>query len=417
MNILWITNIALPDACKKLDLPTPVYGGWMHNLSKDLAASGQIHLAIATVYNCEKLIKVEHGNISHYLIPSKSKPSDYKQEWQEIIDELQPQLVHIHGTEYSYGMSLMNSFPNLKYFVSIQGMPSAIYRYFFSSINYKDILFNITFRDLIRHNTLLQWQSDFFKQGLIEREYIRKVSGVIGRTDWDYAHVKAIAPQTQYYFCNESLRDEFYDSSTKWSLANCRRHSIFLSQAAYPIKGLHQVIKAIALLKKIYPNLLVQIAGHNITNTTTWKDRLKLTGYGKYIKKIIKQYQLENNIVFLGALSAAEMKKYYLSSHIFICPSSIENSPNSLGEAQILGTPCIASYVGGIPNMVTHNHDGLLYRFEEVEMLAQLIQQIFENDTLADTLSKKGIDTASVRHDRLKNLKALLDIYTTVIKN
>lgn len=416
MNILWISNIVLPDACKTLGLPYSVYGGWMHSLSKDLATSGQIKLAVATIYNCEELIKFEHDNISYYFIPLKSKSSNYQQEWQQIIEEFQPQLIHIHGTEYKYGMSLIDSYPNLNYVVSIQGMTSVYHRYFLHGMSYKNILLNITLRDLIKKNTLLQYRYDFFKQGAIEKEYIKKTSGVIGRTDWDYAHTKAISPQTPYYFCNESLRDEFYES-TKWSLANCSRHSIFLSQAAYPIKGLHQVIKAAALLKTMYPDLLIQIAGHNITNTTTWKDRLKLTGYGKYIKTLIKKYQLESNITFLGALSADKMKKYYLSSHIFICPSSIENSPNSLGEAQILGTPCIASYVGGIPNMVTHDHDGLLYRFEEIEMLAQLIQQIFEHDSLTDKLSKNSIVTASARHDRLKNLKTLLDIYTTAVKN
>lgn len=64
------------------------------------------------------------------------------------------------------------------------------------------------------------------------------------------------------------------------------------------------------------------------------------------------------------------MKQEYLNANVFICPSSLENSPNSLGEAQILGTPCLASYVGGIPDMMFGN-EGYLYRFEEIEMLAE----------------------------------------------
>ena len=54
-------------------------------------------------------------------------------------------------------------------------------------------------------------------------------------------------------------------------------------------------------------------------------------------------------------------------------PSSIENSPNSLGEAQLLGVPCIASDVGGVTDMIPNKECGIIYRFEEVELLAKHI--------------------------------------------
>lgn len=47
------------------------------------------------------------------------------------------------------------------------------------------------------------------------------------------------------------------------------------------------------------------------------------------------------------------MIEQYLKAHIFVCPSSVENSPNSLGEAQLLGVPCIGSIAGGIPSMLS----------------------------------------------------------------
>ena len=86
---------------------------------------------------------------------------------------------------------------------------------------------------------------------------------------------------------------------------------------------------------------------------------------------------------FTGSLREDQMIAEYLNAHLFICPSSIENSPNSLGEAQLLGVPVIASYVGGVPDMVTHGETGLLYRFEEVEMLAEGIRNLFMNMALA----------------------------------
>ena len=102
------------------------------------------------------------------------------------------------------------------------------------------------------------------------------------------------------------------------------------------------------------------------------------------------------------------MKEEYLRCNVFVCPSSIENSPNSLAEAQILGVPCIASYVGGVPDFMQGNEQNM-YRFEEIEMLAYKVVDIFK--------SKENIDMTSMqkhavaRHNQENNLLQLLEVY------
>ena len=237
---------------------------------------------------------------------------------------------------------------------------------------------------------------------------------IIGRTQWDYDHVNTINPKINYHFCNESLRDEFY-SSNKWQINTKKKHTLFLSQASYPIKGLHQVLHAVNLLRDQMPNIQIRVAGDDITRTDSITDKLRLNGYGKYIKRLIKKYNLYANIKFLGFLNEEAMAQEYLNCHVFVCPSSIENSPNSLGEAQILGVPSIASYVGGVPDMINHGENGLLYRFEEIEMLAQRIKELFKNDQLALKLSKGGVSSATKRHHRVSNLEQTLSIYKKII--
>ena len=102
----------------------------------------------------------------------------------------------------------------------------------------------------------------------------------------------------------------------------------------------------------------------------------------------------------------------YLSANVFICPSSIENSPNSLGEAQLLGVPCIASYVGGIPDMIPNKQCGSVYRFDEVVMLAAEICAIFKQ---RDWDNSSMQEIARKRHDAQVNCNQMIGIYRTII--
>jgi glycosyltransferase involved in cell wall biosynthesis len=134
------------------------------------------------------------------------------------------------------------------------------------------------------------------------------------------------------------------------------------------------------------------------------------------LEKLIEQVQVsKDKLIFLGILNENQMAEQYASSHVFLCPSAIENSSNSVGEAQLVGTPCVASYVGGTMDMIDDGQTGLLYRFEEVSLLAKQICRIFENDDLAISLSKKAQEVASVRHDKIINASQLNSIYKQIM--
>ena len=182
-----------------------------------------------------------------------------------------------------------------------------------------------------------------------------------------------------------------------------------MSQASYPLKGLHQVLKAMPLILQHYPDAQIRVAGTDITKSATIVEKLRLSGYGKYIKSLIRKYALEGKITFTGSLNGKQMKQEYLRANVFICPSAIENSPNSLGEAQMLGTPCVASYVGGIPDMMKGNEDSL-YRFEEIEMLAEKVCSVFADYSF----SKNMQEDARKRHNAQENANRLFEIYLEI---
>ena len=296
--------------------------------------------------------------------------------------------------------------------ISIQGLVSIYAKHIYANLPFNAI-YGFTLRNLLRKDSVYLHKKTFVLRGKNEIKSLQKTKHIIGRTTWDKACSSQINPEAKYHFCNETLREEFYKH--QWEVNNCEKHSIFLSQGQYPIKGLHYMLEAMPLILKKFPNAKVYISGKDITKSDTFKDKLLMTYYGKYIKKMIIRMDLERNIVFTGPLDEEKMCHRYLKSHVFVCPSSIENSPNSLGEAMVLGVPCVASDVGGVSDMLKHKEEGFVYQTDAPYMLAHYVCEIFENEDLAMKFSKNARIHALKTHDPLTNTAQLIKIYKNIL--
>ena len=419
MKILWLINIPLPEASQLMgEKPSP-FGGWLINASKDLANNEDVELSIAFPSNkANKFRELKGEKINYYpFIPVKendNKVIENNESFETLLNNLKPDIVHIYGTEIAHTLSMVNTCNkiNIKTVISVQGLVSIIEKHMYSNLPIYAIYGN-TFRNIIRKDNVRGLKKLFRNRGKNEIEAIKRTNHIIGRTTWDKACSNQINPQANYHFCNETLREEFYKH--QWDVNDCEKHSIFLSQGQYPIKGLHYMLEAIPLILKRFPKAKVYISGKDITKSDSIKDKLLMTYYGKYIKKMIKKLNLERNVVFTGQLDEKKMCQRYLKSHVFVCPSSIENSPNSLGEAMILGVPSVASYVGGIPDMLKDKEEGFLYQHDAPYMLAQYVCEIFENQDLALKFSKNARERALKTHDRDENTRRLIEIYNEIV--
>ena len=411
MKILWITNSPFPEAFEELNIQGPVNEGWIHSSATSLLSINEnLFLSVVSFYKGNVIKRIAKNGIVHFLIPQNGVNKDHIDDFKLIYYQLLPDVVHFHGTEYPNVLSFLKICNMEKVVISIQGLVSVIEKFYFGGISHIKLLSKITLRDISRIDTLFSQKWNMRQRGVFERSVIMQVKYVIGRTNWDRSHIWAINPSINYFSCNETLRPSFYKN--QWTLKNCERHRIFLSQAHYPLKGLHKMIEAMPLILRSYPDTVVYVAGNNFFTNRG----LRLHGFGNFINSMIRKNNLTKNIIFTGVLSEEEMCSQYLKSHVFISPSAIENSPNSVGEAQLVGTPCVASYVGGTSDMVIHEKTGLLYRYEETEMLAYLICRLFSDDNLANSLSESGKMEASVRHNASINATQLLNIYTQIVE-
>lgn len=410
MRLLWITNMMLPPLCEYLKLPIPPVGGWMYSSLKAFTnAYINNHIAVATVWDGNEMLEFEIDGIIYYLLPlhGKSRTSYNKfleLYWLKIKESFKPDITHIHGTEYPHGLSYVRACGAENVIVSIQGMISCIAKYYTAQIQIRDLVKCITIRDSIKGG-ILRDKKKFKKRGKYEIELLSKISHVIGRTEWDKIHSWAINPRAKYYHVGETLRDSFYNY--KWKYETCIPYSIFVSQGSYPIKGLHKLLEALPIVLREFPDTKVYVAGTDIQNRPWYK----LSSYGNYIKRIIKKYNLENIVTYTGSLNEEQMCKQYLRSNLFVCCSVIENSPNSLGEAQVLGMPHLATFAGGIPEIVNYNKD-VLYRFEESAILADKICNVFSKK---EKIVSMKFDNSM--YDKGINLKYLASAYKNILKS
>ena len=411
MKVLWITNVALPDVCKDLNVRVSPFGGWLTGYLNEILNNVT---CLVSVFPFSKTVKGSSGSITYYGFKLKGNKKELLNYFSDIIDKEKPDVIHIFGTEYTHSNLMMKAAKERGMLrntvVSIQGLVSVIANHYFAYLPRK-VIYGFTFKEVLKRNNVKLSAEKFKEQGILEVETLKEVKNVIGRTDWDEACVKQINPNINYYFCNESLRESFYDK--EWNLENCEKHSVFVSQASYPIKGFHLMLEGFKEIVKKYPDAKLYTTGKNPL-TIKGMDKLKQSLYSKYLGKLIKKYKLENNVEFLGFLSEEKMAERFLKSNVFVSPSSIENSPNSVGEAMLLGVPTVSSDVGGVKNMLTHGKDGFIYPADEPYMIEYYVSKIFESSDLAKEISKSAKEHAEYTHNRFLNGKTLMEIYNNI---
>lgn len=420
MRILIVCNVLIPEIAILEGKEGSVYGGWISGVIEGLRRESDMEIGICYPES-EGGTKGYKNNLWYYSFSCSSwnqikirDDDDLVEEFKIIISDFEPDILHVFGTEYVHSYAAVKAFHNPdKTVVNIQGLVSVYARHYVNGIPEK-ILKGNTIGDFIFRRNIYKEQRVFQRKGITEKNIITNCNHVIGRTEWDRACTFFMNPDIQYHFCGETLRSTFYKNDV-WNYMNCEKHSVFISQASYPVKGFHFALEAFSAVKKIYPDLKIYVAGQ-----PRMRGNRNLPGsenpYDRYILNRTLELDLQDNIIYTNHLTAEQMKDYYLQCNVFVSPSLIENSPNSLCEAMILGCPVISSDVGGVKEFIEHGRDGYIYPCDEPYMLAYYILKIFdEQGNLSLDLNEAKRKIGSIM-DREKNCKCLCDIYRQIYR-
>ncbi len=418
MKILWTVNLIPSEASQKLNINSVVLGGWVESMAQRLKNYPEVKLAIACKTDKTNSFDEEINGIRYFSIgyDSKTDLKTLEMTCEEIIDKFNPDIIQVEGTEFLHASAMLNvgNSKNIPTVVSLQGILNGQYQYQCGQLQIDDMMFSSSIRKIFTAWILHLRKTRWFKPRMkTEREVISQAKYLIGRTTWDRAHAYKLNPNAEYFTCNRILREPFY--RYKWSINEIEKHSIYVGNGYYALKGVQYVIEALPQLIREYPDIKLYVAGVKPFEENDKRPFYK-KGYGMYLEKLIKDLGVQDHIVFTGPLKAEQVAEKLSKVHAYVLCSAIENSPNTLGEAMCIGTPCVAAYVGGVSDMAVDGEDALFYRNDDPALLAWNIKRIFDNDELALKLSENGKKHARITHDAETNSKALYDIYKSILE-
>ncbi|MBR4580402.1 MAG: glycosyltransferase family 4 protein [Lachnospiraceae bacterium] len=422
MRVLWICNQCVGQIAEKLNMPGSNKEGWLNGLFDALSAK-DLQMDLGLCYPAEaNYINIVDDHDVFAFEEDTAHPEIYDPKMEgrfaEIFEEFKPDIVHIFGTEYAHTLAAVKALKNpAKVVIGFQGVCNALAKEYLTGVDEEWISKN-TFRDSLKSDNMEAQKKKFELRAKNESDAIALAGFVTGRTRLDREYTGKLNPDAKYMFLNETMRSIFYED--EWDAEDATKHGIFVSQCDYPIKGFHILIKALGILKDEYPDLSVRVAGNTITGVGGLKKKILIPTYGKYLNELMKEEGVQDMVHFLGPVSAEEMKKEYLSCSVFVLPSVMENSPNCLGEAMLLGVPSVASNVGGVPDIMSPEC-GILYDNNDPRLLADAVREVFrdleEGGKVTKERTGKSRQSAREKHDKDTNVKRLLEMYQEIYQN
>ncbi len=411
MRVLWF-EISIPGKYKNMNNPT---AGWQDSLEElvrrdkrlelyiafegkendvEKVIDGVTYIPIAPKYSFRERLR---GMISWKVSRDKLIPMAVK-----IVEKVQPEIIQVFGSEWCWGQ--VQLYTKIPVVIHMQGSIPSYYNARMPP-DYSEL-------DIVKYNGLnlrkqiLSWMQRKKYTTWVEQEIrtLQSVHFYMGRTEWDKTIVNLYNSKARYFYCSEALRPAIVDIKEGWKL-NKEKHTFRIITIGVGTfwKGVDTILRTAILLKKQEFNFEWYLCGD------------------MSVKKVVEYKENntfeENNVKILGFVSADKLVKLLLESDLYVHTSYIDNSPNSICEAQYLGLPIISTYVGGIPSLIENGKEGVLIPANDPFMLTEKILQYSNNIVAYMSMGKASRQRAMERHNPIKIMKDLISCYQTIIED
>ena len=162
--------------------------------------------------------------------------------------------------------------------------------------------------------------------------------------------------------------------------------------------------------------VLIQAAKELVTRNINFE--IHFVGDGpdrEDLERFVSNNNLTQHIRFLGKINHDQVQALQRAADIFVIPSFAEGIPIVLMEAMASGTPCVTTHITGIPELFTHNHDGLLVRPGNSIMLADALEKLITDSTLSSSIANNALTTVREKWNIHNSNKRLAKLFTTLL--
>lgn len=409
MKILWLSGRLLSSG------DDGYTGTWLSPVAESLVNSGEVQLGNITQGRTAHVVRCDRGAIRQWIVPCAAggRPNglpgtDLVDQIVRVVEEFRPQVVHVWGTESFWGvLTARRAIHGPAVVLEMQGLKLAVAKLFHGGLSLAERMACMGLKEYLCRTGIRQKQKAFQRWGDIEREIIAGHENICVQSPWMEAQVRAINPSAKIFPVDLPLRSPFYREE-RWK-GEASRHRIFCS-AAYsaPYKGLHLAIRAAAIVRRVCPDIQLCIAGQH------QRAGLRRDGYVAWLNREISRLKLENQVVWLGPLSAAQIISELERSSVALFTSYVESYCLALCEAMALGVPTVTSYSGGPAHIAKDEESSLFFPSGDAEMCAYQLGRLLEDRELAGRLSHNARRAVLSRNDPDRLLQRRIAIYRTL---
>jgi len=358
---------------------------WVSSLAKSLQRSGDVDITILNYQPrlAQDEITFEKDGIEFVFLKTPTPKVDYLTMYKKRIRIMRKyvqsrmsefDIIHVHGSEHQYEVVVHDL--DIPVVLSMQGILTEYIKHIKNRSSY----------------TYVSW----LLSSKYEKNYMSKVNDFMCRTTFDEGFVKKHNPAARVHENWEMLREPFFKD-----LYSTEQKTIMHIGGTNPLKGMSLMLQAYDKVR------------------TLFDIRLKLVG--KADADIIEQIMLHHDlnhftlddIDIVGMQDANGVARCFSESYMLVHPSLIDNSPNSICEAQVAGLPVVATNVGGVGSLIEHGQTGLLVNTEPTS-IANGILELLKNKALHQQISESGREMARERHDPKRIHQRTIDIYQQV---
>jgi len=169
------------------------------------------------------------------------------------------------------------------------------------------------------------------------------------------------------------------------------------------VKGLDILIKSLSKLTKEMPDSKLLEVGAAINPEKT-----------RHFKDMAVEYNVSDNIIWLG--HRGDVLRIMCAADVYCQPSRSEGISLAILEAMSQSLPIVASNIGGIPEVVEHDRNGLLVEPEDVDGLKNAIYEILSNPQKAETMGRLGFGKIS-KFNVNDKCKQQIDMYEKMFRD